>query len=1043
MTIDFDIVEFCKKLRASKQGPYSCPLVECGRSYKTIVGLQYHLGNFDHSNPPPLDSKEVEVNPTDTLQPTSGHTSLVPNIPATPVGYRLVQKRRKKKKSYGKQYPKLKNKLLEKVEVVREPLSLAEFKTVVQFQEGIKIHRLSIYEKMPICNKEDFELEYGQMSTHNRQLVLEALKKSQEAVTKLPEPCFKEIRDYKHLDSVTRPTAYIRFIERNADELDEEVEYDMDEEDVAWLNIINEQRKSNNVPQLNVDTFELLMDRLEKECQFQMSHTSSQDIIDDEAVCCICNDGECQNSNVILFCDMCNLAVHQDCYGVPYIPEGQWLCRRCLHTPSRAVDCVLCPNNGGAFKQTDRGAWAHVVCALWIPEVRFANTVFLEPIDSIEAIPAARWKLTCYICKQRGVGACIQCHKTNCYTAFHVTCAQQAGLYMNMDTIKDHSGVEPVTVQKLAYCDSHTPPNVKHRPCLPAVTEEKLQNARLVLAKKRTAVPTVSIPTIPPERVQDIAQLISIPKKSQLMNRLIAYWTVKRQLRNGVPLLRRLQSSHQARREEHVKIMTDTAENGNIVELYRELKYWQCLRQDLERARLLCELVRKREKLKKEQIKIIESYTMLKLNPFNSFLLKLVESLKARDTGDIFLEPVNTQEVPDYACVIKNPMDLTTMTEKIKTYQYSSIEDFEQDFNLMVKNCLTYNEKDTIFYKAGIKMKQIGGALINQAAKALDEIGFDQGGAITPNSLVVKDVMPSPINIIQGEDNHAADIDKELAEISNPSNHMGVDELMCKLLQILDKAQSLKHTAARIKRVRLVNHEITKLRKRMSAIETADVVNEKKEYGIKTEEAIMTKTKRDDKNFKSPEVTPKKKHLTKKKSGLEEITVPQTDSFKVYRSGGEASDSAEEGGEHEEEGSSCSECSSFCNSSDSESGSSVSGSHTFEQLQLVWAKCRGYPWYPALIINPQMPRGYVHNGVPIPSPPEDVLALANNYTEPVYLVLFFDTKRTWQWLPRNKLEPLGITDDLDRVKLMESRKPADRKAVKKAYQEALVHKTIG
>lgn len=100
---------------------------------------------------------------------------------------------------------------------------------------------------------------------------------------------------------------------------------------------------------------------------------------------------------------------------------------------------------------------------------------------------------------------------------------------------------------------------------------------------------------------------------------------------------------------------------------------------------------------------------------------------------------------------------------------------------------------------------------------------------------------------------------------------------------------------------------------------------------------------------------------------------------------------------------------------------------------------RGYPWYPALIIDPKIPKGFIHNGVPLPVPPQDVLALKKNHShEPIlYLVLFFDAKRTWQWLPPNKLEPLGIKKAVDQAKLVESRKPTDRKAVKKAYQDAM------
>lgn len=40
----------------------------------------------------------------------------------------------------------------------------------------------------------------------------------------------------------------------------------------------------------------------------------------------------------------------------------------------------------------------------------------------------------------------------------------------------------------------------------------------------------------------------------------------------------------------------------------------------------------------------------------------------------------------------------------------------------MVNNCLAYNRKDTMFYRAGIKMKEQGGVLIEQARKDYPEL---------------------------------------------------------------------------------------------------------------------------------------------------------------------------------------------------------------------------------------------------------------------------------------------------------------------------------
>ncbi|XP_061178694.1 peregrin-like isoform X4 [Saccostrea echinata] len=1217
MVYDFDVKEFCQNLKATKP-PYECPVRSCGKIYKSYCGIQFHLYNFDHDNPEnnsPSPGKKPGKKKTKW-----GHHRSMRRSP-TPPEFVVPQR--------------------------RETLTYAEAQRLVEIDLEGRLHRINIYEPLEIITQDEIdnhhntEKEEKAEKTPLKTKVSETQKTRKEqppqgqSTVKLPEAQYKVIDDYIKPNKISnRQNSYYRYIEKSSEELDEEVEYDMDEEDHAWLEILNKSRKEDGIVQVKQEDFELLMDRFEKEAFFQ-SQTSGKDLgpsIDEDAVCNICQDGECQNSNVILFCDMCNLAVHQECYGVPYIPEGQWLCRRCLQSPSRAVDCCLCPNKGGAFKQTDDGRWAHVVCALWIPEVGFANTVFLEPIDSFDNIPPARWKLSCYICKQRGTGACIQCHKTNCYTAFHVTCAQQAGLYMKIEPIKESSASGlTVSVRKTVYCDVHTPADSDCMPCLTGADSSeddnksasakkakeksklKMKKARKILAEKRNALPVVSIPIIPQSRLSKITNMISIPKKQPFLTKLLSYWTLKRQSRNGVPLLRRLQSNHMTRNKHETK--NDKQSNA----LKEQLKYWQRLRQDLEKARLLVELIRKREKLKREQLKVHQMAMELQLQPFAVLLRSTLEQLVEKDSSNFFTEPVSLDEVPDYLEYIDKPMDFETMRTNIDSHKYRTMDEFESDFDQIIRNCMKYNAKDTVFYRAAVKLRDQGGAVIRTARRTAERVGYDPATGLHMEQVPT---VPEPVVL--------EDIDSFLEDTKDG---MPLEEQLRILLDKMDMANSSRKPG-KSKLARRIRKEIVKVRRKLAIqkgqqasdlddmAETAsDNNDESAEDGpdlshtpkpqksadkstpkgstkdaptrgrgrgrgrgqpgrprkvrndsesesplvgarliekrrssdsSRTTESSSTSSKdstsshptqsgvnrrtsvlfgkknfRNNKNDSSapsspgtptqPSTPPRRnskggrpskqkgdhtdspqppvlepmtsgrsssrgpaspKSPGVRKRSASAITSPdresrptppkrttslseplsfsdppditKRDSFRYYRGPDNLRSSSE------------SDSTSVISSSDesltdSSLGSSSSNSRSgrahrsgscdsedlipLEPLDLVWAKCRGYPWYPALIINPKMPKtGYFHNGVPIPVPPDDVLALQRKYDEPVYLILFFDTKRTWQWLPRNKLEPLGVDSGLDKAKLLENKKPNVRKAVQKAYEKAILHR---
>ncbi|KAK4039022.1 origin recognition complex subunit 4 C-terminus-domain-containing protein [Parachaetomium inaequale] len=59
---------------------------------------------------------------------------------------------------------------------------------------------------------------------------------------------------------------------------------------------------------------------------------------EDDEVCAICSKPDSDPPNEIVFCDNCDMPVHQECYGLAEVPEGDWICRNCSQDDATAAN---------------------------------------------------------------------------------------------------------------------------------------------------------------------------------------------------------------------------------------------------------------------------------------------------------------------------------------------------------------------------------------------------------------------------------------------------------------------------------------------------------------------------------------------------------------------------------------------------------------------------------------------------------------------------------------------------------------------------------
>lgn len=197
-----------------------------------------------------------------------------------------------------------------------------------------------------------------------------------------------------------------------------------------------------------------------------------------EDLCHVCWEGSWHDSNPILLCEGCNVAVHQRCYGVKHIPDGGWYCLGCSRQEETGewTPCALCPSQDGPLATTTNPhQFAHIFCAQWIPEtyvkariwlsfvspvcyawssmLGFSSTLqdaeAMSPIENVDKVNPERFNMKCAVCKTKK-GACIQCASGNCTVPFHPICAREQPSF-RLELVARQDG----SMDFKGYCEKH------------------------------------------------------------------------------------------------------------------------------------------------------------------------------------------------------------------------------------------------------------------------------------------------------------------------------------------------------------------------------------------------------------------------------------------------------------------------------------------------------------------------------------------------------------------------------------------------------------
>uniref|UniRef100_A0A8D0FS05 Bromo domain-containing protein n=1 Tax=Strix occidentalis caurina TaxID=311401 RepID=A0A8D0FS05_STROC len=109
-------------------------------------------------------------------------------------------------------------------------------------------------------------------------------------------------------------------------------------------------------------------------------------------------------------------------------------------------------------------------------------------------------------------------------------------------------------------------------------------------------------------------------------------------------------------------------------------------------------------------------------SPFNSLYCVLVFlNSSGRQLSEVFIQLPSRKELPEYYELIRKPVDLKKIKERIHNHKYRNLSDLEKDLMLLCHNAQTFNLEGSQIYEDSIVLQSVFKSVRQKIAKEESE----------------------------------------------------------------------------------------------------------------------------------------------------------------------------------------------------------------------------------------------------------------------------------------------------------------------------------